>query len=293
MLHASRAAGVQPIWDLCHYGWPDDIDIWQPNFIDRLANFAAAAAKLVRDETPEVPFYSVINEISYWAWAGGDTARFNPMARGRGTELKVQLVRASIAAIEAIRNVDSRARFVQIDPVINVVPKGPGDRGGAEGYRQAQFQAWDMLVGKIWPGLGGKPEYLDIIGVNYYSDNQWFFNGPTIERTDPHYRPFRELLAETHKRYGKPVLVAERGRGRTTRFVVQICVRRGRGGAGSRRAGGRHLPLSRARLLRLGRRSSLCYRSAGSSRCDGTARGACSARRRTGASAGSLRAADG
>ena len=50
-------------------------------------------------------------------------ARFNPMARGRGTELKVQLVRASIAAIEAIRNVDPRARFVQIDPVINVVPK--------------------------------------------------------------------------------------------------------------------------------------------------------------------------
>jgi hypothetical protein len=138
-------------------------------------------------------------------------ARFNPMARGRGTELKVQLVRASIAAIEAIRNVDPRARFVQIDPVINVVAKNPRDRGGAEAHRQAQYQAWDMLVGKIWPGLGGKPEYLDTVGVNYYSDNQWFHNGDMIERTDPRYRPFRELLEETHKRYGKPVLVAETG----------------------------------------------------------------------------------
>ena len=45
MLHASRAAGVQPIWDLCHYGWPDDIDIWQPNFVDRFASFAAAVAR--------------------------------------------------------------------------------------------------------------------------------------------------------------------------------------------------------------------------------------------------------
>jgi hypothetical protein len=120
-------------------------------------------------------------------------------------------VRASIAAIEAIRNVDPRARFVQIDPVINVVPKGPRDRVGAEGYRRAQYEAWDMLVGRIWPGLGGKPEYLDTVGVNYYSDNQWYFNGAMIERNDPQYRPFRELLEETHKRYGKPVLVAETG----------------------------------------------------------------------------------
>ena len=117
--------GCRSIWDLCHYGWPDDLDIWQPDFVDRFASFAAAVATLVRDETPEVPFYCPINEISYWAWAGGDMARFNPMARGRGTELKRQLVRASIAAIEAIRDVDPRARFVQIDPVINVVPKSP------------------------------------------------------------------------------------------------------------------------------------------------------------------------
>ncbi|QQP93723.1 beta-glucosidase (plasmid) [Skermanella sp. TT6] len=213
MLHAARAAGVQVIWDLCHYGWPDDIDIWQPNFVDRFAAFAAAVAQVVKDETGEVPFYAPINEISYWAWAGGDNAAFNPMARGRGMELKVQLVRASIAAIEAIREVEPRARFVQIDPVINVVAKSgkPGDRAGAEGYRQAQYQAWDMLTGRIWPGLGGKPDYLDTIGVNYYSDNQWFHGGGMIERTDPHYRPFRELLAETHKRYGKPVLVAETG----------------------------------------------------------------------------------
>jgi beta-glucosidase/6-phospho-beta-glucosidase/beta-galactosidase len=213
MLRASREAGVQVIWDLCHYGWPDDIDIWRPEFVDRFARFAAAVARVVQDEGGDIPFYAPVNEISYWAWAGGDTGGFNPMARGRGMELKVQLVRAAIDAIEAIREVEPRARFVQIDPVINVVPKSDraSDRNGAESYRQAQYQAWDMLVGKIWPGLGGKPDYLDTIGVNYYSDNQWFLGGATIERVHPLYRPFRELLAETHRRYGKPVLVAETG----------------------------------------------------------------------------------
>lgn len=71
MLHAARDGGVQVIWDLCHYGWPDEIDIWKPEFVERFARFAGAAARLVRDETDAVPFFCPINEISYFAWAGG------------------------------------------------------------------------------------------------------------------------------------------------------------------------------------------------------------------------------
>jgi hypothetical protein len=211
MLRASHEVGLQVVWDLCHYGWPDHIDIWSPDFVDRFARFAAAVASLVRDETDGVPFYAPVNEISYWAWAGGDRAMFNPHARGRGAELKVQLVRASIAAIEAIRGIDPGARFVQIDPVINVIPRSPRSRAGAERYRRAQYEAWDMLVGRNRPDLGGSPGCLDIIGVNYYPSNQWFLGGRSVERDHPLYRPFRELLLETHRRYGKPIIVAETG----------------------------------------------------------------------------------
>src|SRR2546423_14032196 len=28
MVRAARDAGVQVVWDLCHYGWPDDVDIF-------------------------------------------------------------------------------------------------------------------------------------------------------------------------------------------------------------------------------------------------------------------------
>ena len=213
MVRAAREAGVQVVWDLCHYGWPDDIDIWRPAFVERFARFAGAAAALLRDEGVEAPAYCPVNEISYWAWAGGDMKRFNPTTERRGFELKHQLVRASIAAIDAIRAADPRARIVQVDPVINVLPRPDrkGDAGAAEAARLAQYEAWDMIAGLAWPGLGGRPEYLDVIGVNYYSNNQWFLRGGTIARDDPRHRPFADILTEVHRRYGRPVLGAETG----------------------------------------------------------------------------------
>lgn len=228
MLRAARDNGTQVIWDLCHYGWPDDIDIWKPAFVERFARFAKAAASLVRNETDAIPFFCPINEISYFSWAGGDVARFYPLGKERGAELKSQLVRASIAAIEAVRGVEPRARFMQPDPLINVAasPWCPlqDDRVEAENYRCAQYQSWDMLAGFEFPELGGKPEYLDIIGVNYYSDNQWIIGGrtadlhaararpfQTLELGHPLYRPFRELLIDIYARYGRPLLISETG----------------------------------------------------------------------------------
>ncbi|AWK88751.1 beta-glucosidase [Azospirillum thermophilum] len=213
MVHAAREAGVQVVWDLCHYGHPDDIDIWRPQFVDRFARFAAAVTRLLREETDDVPVFCPVNEIAYWSWAGGDRGMMNPCATGRGFELKHQLVRAAIAGIGAVRAVDPRARFVHVDPVINVAahPDRPDDATEAAAYTRAQYQGWDMTAGELWPGLGGRPELLDVIGVNYYSDNQWFLGGGTIGREDPRYRPFRDILADVWQRFRRPILVAETG----------------------------------------------------------------------------------
>jgi hypothetical protein len=111
-------------------------------------------------------------------------------------------------------SVDPRARILHCDPAIHIVadPLRPEMLAAAEGHRLAQFQAWDMVVGRLWPQLGGDERYLDVVGLNYYPNNQWFLDGPGIERgPSPFYRPFREILGEAFERYGRPLMVAETG----------------------------------------------------------------------------------
>src|SRR5215218_5638672 len=157
MVRAARDTGTQVIWDICHWGWPDDLDIWAPAFIDRFARFAAATAKVVRDETNTVPFYVPVNEISFWSWAGGSLGFISPCAEGRGNELKAVLAQAAIAAIEALRTVEPRARIVSAEPVIHVIPRSTDwrDVHAAKHYTLAQFEALDLLCGRIRPELGG------------------------------------------------------------------------------------------------------------------------------------------
>lgn len=231
MVRAARETGIQVIWDLCHYGWPDGLDIFGPEFVDRFADYARAVARVIAEETAqetdEPAAYCPLNEISFWSWAGGEVAYLNPCATGRGFELKVQLVRASLAAIDAIRSVDPRARILHAEPAIHILPNpDPGHRGDAEGFRRAQFQAWDMLAGRLWPQLGGDERYLDVLGVNYYPHNQLVLGGPTVWRDDPRYRPFRDILLEVWERYGRPLIVSETGaegaeRASWLRYVAQ------------------------------------------------------------------------
>ena len=213
MAKAAQQAGTQVIWDLLHYGWPDDIDIWSPAFVDRFAAFANATARAWRDSSDDVPFWCPVNEISFFSWAGGDARYLNPFAAGRGFELKVQLARASMAAIHALRDADPRARIVHCEPLISIHhdPASGRLRNEAEGWHQAQFQAYELLSGRMWPQIGGDPSMLDIIGVNYYFNNQWIHGGPALDVDHRLYRPLSDLLFETYARYQRPLFVAETG----------------------------------------------------------------------------------
>jgi hypothetical protein len=213
MLRAANSTGMSVAWDVCHYGWPDFIDIWSDGFIDRIATFAARLARIVRDESDLLPIYCPINELSYWAWAGGEIGRIAPFACGRGAQLKRQLVRAALSVTEAIRAVDARARFLYAEPGIHVASGSsePPHVNDAERYRLAQFEALDMLAGHVAPELGGHPEALDIIGVNFYPDNQWYLGGSTIPLGHHAYVPFREILSELFARYRRLILVSETG----------------------------------------------------------------------------------
>jgi hypothetical protein len=131
MLAAARCQRMQVIRDLCHYGWPKDLDILAPSFVDWFARFCGATAAHIREQTDDMPFYTPINEISFLAGAAGEVGWFFPWRHGQGAEVKRQLVRACIAGIETIWDVDRRARIVTVEPLIHVVPpQGRPDSGG-------------------------------------------------------------------------------------------------------------------------------------------------------------------
>jgi hypothetical protein len=216
MVRAARQTGLQVIWDLLHFGWPDGLDIFQPEFLTRFARFVHAAAEFFRNESDGPYWFTPVNEISFFAWAGGTEGCINPFAKERGMELKTQLVRSAIVAMETIREVIPEARFTLVEPIIHVVPTPgkPEEVPVAAARNASKYESWDMLAGRAWPQLGGDPKYLDLVGVNFYPHNEWLLSeeGCGFIRTDhPSYKPFRELLADVFARYGKPLYISETG----------------------------------------------------------------------------------
>ncbi len=211
---AAAKTGIQIIWDLFHYGFPDNLDVFSAEFIERFVKFSAAAAEYLKSKTNRTLYLCPTNETSFFAWIAGDVGGFYPFATKRGDELKKQLVRATIESIKAIRKIAPDTRFVQTDPAIRVMPsnKLPQTIIDAANYHESQFHTLDMLIGKCAPELGGAPEYLDIIGINYYFNNQWRHpSGRRIYRRHKNYQPFHELIENFYNRYQKPIFIAETG----------------------------------------------------------------------------------
>jgi beta-glucosidase/6-phospho-beta-glucosidase/beta-galactosidase len=213
MLRAARDSGTTIIWDLLHYGMPDDIDPFSTDFIRRFACFARHAARVIASETDAAPLFTPVNAISFWAYAGGETAGLRPFANGRGAELKRQLVRAALAATDEVRAIDARTRIACAEPLIHVFPAGEDAESAdrAADFNQAQHEALDMLLGLQAPELGGHADAVDIIGWNHYHDNQWIDGGRSVPPGDWRHRPLHQLLIEAAGRHGKPCYIAETG----------------------------------------------------------------------------------
>lgn len=213
-IDAAEKAGVNVMWDLFHYGYPDHLDIFSPEFVDSFANFAKAFAKFYVAKTRKAPIVLPVNEISFFSYVAGDVGHFYPYAVDRGVELKRQLVRAAIAGIRATWEVAPRARIISAEPAVHVIPRAddPEMFAEAESFRLAQYQAFDMLTGRIEPELGGRPEYLDIIGINYYPHNQWFYpDREMIPLSDESYKPLHLILLEVYGRYRRTMFISETG----------------------------------------------------------------------------------
>ena len=210
---AARLTGIQQLWDICHFGYPDGLMPSHPQFADRFAAVCKAFTEFYRSQTDQPLIITPINEISFISWLGGDVRGTVPFAIHSGFDVKYFLCRAAIKGIEAIKSIDPQAKIMCVEPLIRVHPQeGFPICDSIGGFNEGQFQAMDIITGRLNPELGGRPEYMDLAGFNFYYNNQWEHGGPTICWYKENRRTcFSELIKDAYLRYNKPVVLTETG----------------------------------------------------------------------------------
>lgn len=214
LVDAAKRYRMEVIWDLFHYGYPDDLEPLSGAFIDRFAAYCEACARYLRRRLRGQLCFTPVNEPSYMSWAGGESGHFAPHLSGRAFDLKVALIQAAIRGIDAIRKWVPDARFVHADPLCRVAPCDDSHEAASAARRfneEYVFESWDMLAGRILPELGGSLSHLDVVGVNYYWNCQWVHGeeGSWLDPDDPRRMPLSTLVEEAWRRYGAEVVISE------------------------------------------------------------------------------------
>lgn len=218
MMQCARDKNIQQVWDLCHFGFPDDLTPLHPMFARRFAALCRAFINFYRSQnTEDVLIVTPINEVSFISWLGGDVRGTSPYCIGQGWEVKYALMRAYIEGVQALKEIDPGIRILTTEPLVNIVPGiNPTYEQiiKASQLHENQYQVIDILCGRMCPELGGTPGYLDMLGFNYYYNNQWV--------CDPHltlcwkeaplttgWKTLNELLTEAYTRYDCPIVLTE------------------------------------------------------------------------------------
>ena len=218
MIKAGLKYGIQQQWDLCHFGFPDDLTPLHPHFSKRFEALCIAFIRHYRSIDPSASILiTPINEVSFLSWLGGEVAGTSPYCVRQGWEVKYQLMRAYINGVAAIRATDTNVIIISTEPLVHIVPDENAaimEQLAAATERELQFQALDILCGYACPELGGRPDYVDVIGLNFYHGNQWMYGTTTALAWAEHDRhadwmPLSDLIAEVYRRYHKPVALTE------------------------------------------------------------------------------------
>ena len=230
MMRIAKEEKIQQIWDLNHFDFPVDVDPFSSAFIIRFREYAKQCISIIRRYQEGRIFIVPLNEPSFFAWMC-DNGLWAPYAKGKGTEFKRQLVRASIAAMEAIWSIDKNVSFIHADPYMYRQPlriHNKEEQLFCQNFNEhVKFHSWDMLCGRDSPELGGDPKYLQYVGMNYYFYNQQFvgiknpdrFIFKSIPLTDKKRLPLFQIIEEIINRYHVPVVITETGSYRNRRPI--------------------------------------------------------------------------
>ena len=217
MMDAGEANNIQQIWDICHFGFPEDLTPLHPYFPRRFAAICRAFVKFFRSKFPtKLLILTPINEVSFLSWLGGDVRGTSPYCVGQGWEVKYRLMKAYIEGVIAIKEIDPSVRILTTEPLTSRVPvlnPEPWEIEEARRVHDYQYQVLDILSGRMCPELGGRPEFLDLLGFNFYYNNQAEVGSwrilPWADIDEFRWRPLSDLINEVYLRYDKPVVITE------------------------------------------------------------------------------------
>ena len=210
-IRAAEKHGIQQIWDLIHFGYPDDLSPTHPLFCSRFEQLCHSFAVFYKENSKQKLFVVPINEISFLAWHSGDVRGTVPFAVNSGWDIKYHLCKAAIAGIKVLKKADPECTIILVEPLVKI--HAATIHENVQELNEPQFQAMDIIAGRICPELGGSEDFLEILGFNYYWNCQWSGNGESFEWPD--YQqvrvPFSELLQTAYNRYKKPIILTETG----------------------------------------------------------------------------------
>ncbi|WP_394773069.1 hypothetical protein [Flavobacterium sp.] len=212
-MKAAETFGIQQIWDLIHFGYPDGLYPTHPHFCSRFTALCQAFATFYKQNAKQDLYVVPINEISFLSWHSGDVRGTVPFAVNSGWDIKYHLCKAAILGIKTLKEADPDCVIVLVEPLVKIHCDENTSAEHANELNGHQFQAMDIIAGRMCPELGGSEEYLDILGFNYYWNCQWRVNGETLDwpETEPLRMPVSDLLQIAYDRYRKPIFLSETG----------------------------------------------------------------------------------
>lgn len=213
-LDEAEKKGMQIMWDLCHFGYPDGIYPTHPLFTDRFMSYCRAFALFHKKYTSEPLLVVPINEISFLSWHSGDMRGTVPFAINSGFDIKYHLCKAAIEGIKILKQTDPSCTILLVEPLVKIHPGINNERfDEMDILNSHQYQAMDIIAGDLCPELGGSPNLFDMVGFNYYYNNQWDATNYILQwpETERKLTPFSKLLEKAYYRFNKPVILTETG----------------------------------------------------------------------------------
>ncbi|PBJ10179.1 hypothetical protein [Flavobacterium sp. ACN6] len=210
-IRAAEKYGIQQIWDLIHFGYPDDLSPTHPLFCKRFEQLCQAFATFYKENSKQKLFVVPINEISFLSWHSGDVRGTVPFATNSGWDIKYHLCKAAILGIKMLKKTDPNCTVILVEPLVKIHASEIYDDVNL--LNEPQFQAMDIIAGRMCPELGGSEDLLEILGFNYYWNGQWKGNGEPFNWPDYQHKriPFSQVLRTAYDRYKKPIILTETG----------------------------------------------------------------------------------